>query len=314
MLRTALKPRWIGFFLLTMVVAALFVLLTQWQFEQSTANQPRDHAETETPVALTEHFEPGAPMMTDQADQMVTFRGNLNLENTVQVESRVEEGNLGLWLVSEATVDGAPDGYRIPVAWGWVEEEIEADTAELTEMFEQATDVSAQDMMEFEGRLIPGEGPTPNTNHASEPVRKQMLATSQLVNLWDQDLYAGYVVAEKFTVDSTEHVVSGATDVQPVDVAPQPEETEVAWLNIFYAIEWFIFAVFSLFLWWRFVRDDYLKDQREEELDELWEQHWRAQELQRLRDQARKEKVAAEQAYRAYHGYSSDDQKDSRES
>lgn len=301
MLRTALKPRWIGFLILTLAVASLFVLLTQWQFAQSTAVQPRTHAETETPVALTEHFEPGVAMMSDQADQMVHFTGTIDPEHTVQVESRVDEGNVGLWLVSSADVEGAPENNNIPIAWGWIPEEIEADTSEITALFEESTGLSMDEPMQIHGRLIPGEGPTPNTNHFIEPKRTQMLSTAELVNLWNQPLYAGYVVAETFTVDGTEHVVSGE-GIEDVGVAPQPEEREVAWLNIFYAVEWFIFAVFSLYLWWRFVRDDYLKDQREAELDQLWEQHWRAQELQRLREQARQEKAAAAQAYRAYYG------------
>lgn len=312
MLRTALKPRWIGFFLLTLAVSSIFVVLTQWQFEQSTANQPRAHEETETPVPLTEHFQPATPMMADEADQMVHFTGTIDPETTVQVEARIEDGVQGLWLVSSATVEGAPNDYSIPVAWGWIAEELEADPAEVTQIFEQATGVSANEPIQFHGRLIPGEGPTPNTNHFVEPVRTQMLATAQLVNLWDQNLYAGYVVAETFTVDDVVHAVSGATGVQPLDVAPQPEEAEVEWLNIFYAAEWFVFAVFSLYLWWRFVRDDYLKDQREDELDDLWEKHWQSQELARLRDEARKEKAAAEQAYRAYHGQDSRNEKDSQ--
>lgn len=310
MLKTALKPRWIGFLLLTLAVASIFVLLTKWQFEQSTSDQPRSHTITETPVALTEHFQPGLPMMGDQADQMVTFTGQLDPQYSVQVESRLHSGVEGLWLVSSATVEGAPDDNRIPVVWGWIEEQIEASGAELTQLFEESTGLAASDPIEFTGRLIPGEGPTPNTNHFIEPKRTQMLATAELVNLWDQPLFAGYVVAETFTVNGTEHVVTGATGVEAVETAPQPEESQVAWLNVFYAIEWFIFAVFSLYLWWRFVRDDYLKDQREAELDDLWEQHWKAQELDRLREQARQEKAAAERAYRAYHGEGSDEQKD----
>lgn len=291
-------------------MASIFVLLTQWQFEQSTANQPRDHAETESPVELTDHFEPGVPMMSDQADQIVNFTGTIEPEHTVQVESRVDEGNLGLWLVSSATVEGAPEQYNIPVAWGWIPEEIEADTEEIQTLFEDATGVPADEAIEFQGRLISAEGPTPNTDHFAEPVRTQMLASSQLVNLWDQNLYAGYVVAETFTVGGVEHTISGQTGIDGVAVAPQPEEQEVAWLNIFYAVEWFIFAVFSLYLWWRFVRDDYLKDQREEELDQLWEQHWRSQELQRRREQARRQKAAAEEAYQAYYGHASTNKKD----
>jgi len=288
-------------------VASIFVLLTQWQFEQSTANKPRSHAVTETPVELTAHFQPGVAMMSDQADQMVYFTGTLDLDNTVQVESRVDEGAMGLWLVSSATVEGAPDDYHIPVVWGWIPEQLEADPTEITELFETSTGVSADEPIKFDGRLIPAEGPTPNTDHYIEPVRTQMLATAQLVNLWDQDLYAGYVVAETFTVDGQAHTVSGDAGINDVAAAPPPEETEVAWLNIFYAVEWSIFAVFSLYLWWRFVRDDYLKDRREAELDELWQKHWQTKELQRLRDKAREEKAAAEQAYRDYYGYDSDE-------
>lgn len=287
--------------LITLAVASLFVLLTQWQFAQSTAVQPRAHAETETPVELTEHFQPGVAMTSDQADQIVYFTGTIDPGRTIQVESRVHEGNVGFWLVSSATVDGAPEGNSIPVAWGWIPEEIEADADEITAMFEESTGVEVDEPMQIQGRLIPGEGPTPNTNHFTEPVSTQMLASAQLVNLWDQPLYAGYVVAETFTVDGAEYTVSGGA-LEDVAAAPQPEERQVAWLNIFYAVEWFVFAVFSLYLWWRFVRDDYLKDQREQELDALWEQHWRSQELQRLREHARQEKLAAAQAYRAYCG------------
>lgn len=310
MLRTALKPKWIGFFFLTMAVASLFVLLTQWQFEQSTSDQPRSHTETETAVALTDHFDPGVPMMGDEADQMVTFTGQLDPGVSVQVESRIRDGVVGLWLVSSATVDDISGDYSIPVAWGWIPEELDTTPQAVTELFETSTGLSADATIEFEGRLIPGEGPTPNTDHFITPKRTQMLATAELTNLWNRDLYAGYVVAETFTVDGTVHTVSGDAGVEPVATAPQPEQAQVAWLNIFYAVEWFIFAVFSLYLWWRFVRDDYLKDQREAQLDELWENHWKAQELQRLREQARQDKAAAQQAYLAYHGREADEQKD----
>ena len=96
LLKTALKPRWIGFFAADLAVASVFVLLTKWQFEQSTSNQPRTHEVTETPVELTDHFQPGVPMMSDQADQMVTFTGQLDPHKSVQVESRLHDGVQGL--------------------------------------------------------------------------------------------------------------------------------------------------------------------------------------------------------------------------
>ena len=46
-----------------------------------------------------------------------------------------------------------------------------------------------------------------------------------------------------------------AGDMRVVDVQAQPQETSVNWMNIFYAIEWVVFAGFSVFLWWRLVAD-----------------------------------------------------------
>src|SRR5699024_6379308 len=130
---------------------------------------------------------------------MVYFTGTIDPERTVQVESRVDEGNVGLWLVSSATVEGAPEDNNIPIAWGWIPEEIAADASEIQTLFEESTGLSMDEPMQIQGRLIPGEGPTPNTNHFIEPKSTQMLATAELVNLWNQPLYAGCVVADGFT-------------------------------------------------------------------------------------------------------------------
>ena len=38
--------------------------------------------------------------------------------------------------------------------------------------------------------------------------------------------------------------------------SPPPEQSvELNWLNIFYAVEWVVFAGFAVYLWYRLVRD-----------------------------------------------------------
>ena len=38
--------------------------------------------------------------------------------------------------------------------------------------------------------------------------------------------------------------------------SPPPEQTsELNWLNVFYAVEWVVFAGFAIYLWYRLVRD-----------------------------------------------------------
>ena len=51
---------------------------------------------------------------------------------------------------------------------------------------------------------------------------------------------------------------------QSVRPAPQPERvpppqqqpTGVAWRNVAYAVQWWVFAGFALVLWWKMVRQD----------------------------------------------------------
>jgi hypothetical protein len=36
--------------------------------------------------------------------------------------------------------------------------------------------------------------------------------------------------------------------------------TSVNWLTLFYAVEWVLFGVFAVFLWWRLVQDQRLRE------------------------------------------------------
>ena len=52
----------------------------------------------------------------------------------------------------------------------------------------------------------------------------------------------------------TDAPISG-TGLDKID-SPVPEiGASVNWLNIFYALEWVVFAGFAVFLWYRLVRD-----------------------------------------------------------
>ena len=74
------------------------------------------------------------------------------------------------------------------------------------------------------------------------------VAVAQLINLWadydDHPVYFGYVTAAE-PIDGLDAISS-----------PPPEQSvELNWLNIFYAIEWVVFAGFAVYLWYRLVRD-----------------------------------------------------------
>lgn len=288
MLRTALKPVWLATLVLALVAAGLFVALSKWQFETAETNAPPPRTQTEQPVPLTDHVRPYEPLLARDADQVVTVPGEFLPDTDVLVGPRVLRGDEGFWTVSAFRVAGAPDGEVIPVVRGW---SAGADVV----------DPAPQGDVTVTGRLLPPDGPLPRTAAETDTADRLLyasLAPGQLVNVWDEPSYAAFVAAFEVADAAGAEVGAGASEggLEPVWVAPQPEETEVIWLNVFYAVEWILFAGFALFLWWRFVRDDHFRDERERELDEEWAAQWRAEELARRREEAR---LAKERAYAA---------------
>lgn len=305
MLKTALRPVWIAGLILALAVSAVFVLLGKWQMDNA-ASAPPPLTQTETPVPLTSHFRPGEAMLGTQADQVVTMTGRFVPGTDVFVYPRLQDGQDGqdgrdgYWAVTAFAVDGAPDGEVIPVVRGWTDDPAVSDPA-------------SQGRLHVTGRLLPTEGPQPEGAELTEhgPVLAN-LSSAELINLWDMPSYAGFVVAFE--------VLAGAGDadgvgqqvgaraaggeLEPVDVGPQPQQTTYNWMNIFYAIEWVVFAGFALYLWWRFLRDDVNREREEEELDRQWAETWRARELERRRAEAREAKLRATAEYERFHGVS----------
>lgn len=307
MLKTALRPAWIAGLILALAVSAVFVLLGKWQMDNA-ASAPPPLTQTETPVPLTSHFQPGGAMLGTEADQVVTMTGRFVSGTDVFVYPRLQDGQDGqdgYWAVSAFAVDGAPDGEVIPVVRGWTDDPAVSDPA-------------PAGRLHVTGRLLPAEGPQPEgaelTDHG---LVLASLSSAELINVWDMPSYAGFVVAFEVLAGAG----SGAGDaggtagqqvgaraaggeLEPVDVGPQPQQTTYNWMNIFYAIEWVVFAGFALYLWWRFLRDDVNREREEEELDRRWAEAWRARELERRRAEAREAKRRATEEYERFHGVS----------
>ena len=299
MLRTALKPVWLLSLLLALVAATVFVLLSRWQFQAAETNAPPPRSQTENAVPLTSHLRPGEALTAAAADQVVSARGEFLPGTDVLVGPRLSDGREGWWTVTAFRVADIPGVQTIPVVRGW------SATADVL-------DPAPTGEVTVAGRLLPPDGPLPRSDDAGDTAGRPAYATlspGQLVNVWDVPSYAAYMAAFAVTDATGAEVGTRAAEggLEPVWVAPQPEETQVIWLNVFYGVEWILFAGFALFLWWRFVRDDHQRELREAELDEEWAARWRAEELARRREQARLRKEEARRAYAAYHGAPDDD-------
>ncbi|KRE79732.1 SURF1 family protein [Arthrobacter sp. Soil763] len=259
MLKTALKPRWIAGLVFALVISAVFVLLSQWQFGRSTRPEAPVSTGTEDPRPLTEVLEPGQFFPGAVADQVVTATGSYDPRKQVLVPGRINDGAKGYWIVSAFAVKGAPaltgagasPQTWIPVARGWV-----ADPADAT--------APPSGTIDLTGRLIPSEAPLPNTD--AGPGRASAVSVAELINLWDVSSYPGFVAASAERAGGADVAASGP--VKALDIGPQPPAQTVNWLNLFYAAEWVVFAGFALFIWWRLVKDDYRRGLEEAEDEE----------------------------------------------
>lgn len=238
MLRIALRPRWIAALVLALTVAAGFALLSQWQLSRSVSTGTVVERPTETVLPLTEVAEPQKPVRTDADGQLVTTSGEYIDGDTIVLSDRINGGQAGYWVVAHLRTSG---GAGIAVALGW--------TAERDEAASVASSFDAGEAT-VTGRFVVDEAPQTSDFQNGA---LSTLSAAALVNLWpDADpagIYNGYIVAGQ--------PAEGLTKID----SPRPVSTvELNWLNVFYAAEWVIFAGFAVFLWWRLVRDVYLRE------------------------------------------------------
>jgi cytochrome oxidase assembly protein ShyY1 len=99
------------------------------------------------------------------------------------------------------------------------------------------------------GVLLPGEQATdraPGQASGLPAGQVDRIDPADLVQRWDYPIHTGFVVAS-----------SGAPGTAGLAaVSTVTEGGGLALQNLSYAIQWWLFALFGLFLWWRLVRDD----------------------------------------------------------
>ncbi|MFK0001855.1 SURF1 family protein [Paenarthrobacter sp. NPDC090522] len=265
MLKTALKPRWIAGLVFALLLSGVFVLLSQWQLSRSTQHEPPEPSSVEDVKPLVDVLKPGQFFPGSVQDQMVSATGHYDAGKQVLVEGRLFDNQKGYWIVSAFAVDNAPklSGVAaspqtwIPVARGWVADPAQADQP-------------PSGTVTVTGRLLPSEAPVPNVDAGQG--RASAVAVAELINDWGVSSYPGFVAATSQTTDAGPVAANDA--VKALNIPAQPPAQQVNWLNLFYSVEWVVFAGFALYIWWRMVADDYRRglegddDEYEDEPDD----------------------------------------------
>lgn len=227
----ARRPRWIATLLLALAIASGFAALGQWQLSRSIDNGTVIGApDTEDSVPLTSIATPQTPVLEDQFGRRVSVSGTLVAGDTVVLAGRNNGSSTdGFWAIGHIVTES---GASLAVALGWAPDRASADKA--------AAGVKLSG--ELTGRYLPSESPT----DADIQKPTSALAVADLLNRWADPgpVYGGYLVLGQ--------KVAGLEQI----TAPQPiNEVSLNLLNVFYSIEWALFAGFAIYLWYRVVRD-----------------------------------------------------------
>jgi cytochrome oxidase assembly protein ShyY1 len=102
------------------------------------------------------------------------------------------------------------------------------------------------------GTLGPGESPRPGEPLPAPQVRSIDLAS--LVNEWPGDLYNVVVLASAEAAGDTASEPPVATDLSRVP--PPPLDTPLNLRNAAYAVQWWAFGIFAIWMWWKMLRAD----------------------------------------------------------
>jgi surfeit locus 1 family protein len=230
----ARRPRWILALVLSLGIAAGFAALGQWQLGRAVQTATVVTYPTETVTPLSRVATPQKEVTDRAAGQMVSLTGTRVAGDTYVVSDRVNFGVTGYWVIGHVI---AQNGASVAVALGWAPTKAKADAAAsiLNSGAPAATLV---------GRYQPTE--PPDQEDFEHGVRS-VVSIPALINEWKTVptvAYGGYIVLRD--------APAGLAKIQ----SPKPQNAvSLDWLNVFYAIEWVVFAGFAIYLWYRLVKD-----------------------------------------------------------
>jgi len=235
----------LGLFAIVVAVMVVFGLLGLWQLSvarnKGRAEQVR--AAPTLPVAdVAAVLTPHAAFPHGGDGRRITATGRYDGSAQVLVTPRLLRGQRGYWVVTPLVVRST--GARIAVVRGFVTDPTQA----------AAPDVAAE--VTVSGTLTPGESPAHDISPADKALpdgQMTALDLSTLVNRWPGVLYNAFVFATAEQPDVTSVASPAVVRVPP----PALVGGGLSWRNAAYAFQWWVFALFAGYMWWRMVRDDY---------------------------------------------------------
>lgn len=272
MLRVALRPKFLGLLALMATATLVCGLLANWQFERATrALDAREETTSAAPVPIEELMDAHEPVTNAVQGRLASFTGEFVPSEQVLVPGREIDGHDAAVVVTNARITEGPlRGTSIPVARGYTTApSSEWDTLPEPPTGERTIVVRLEASEEASGTVRhEGDGGVATVG---------TLSSTLLVNVWEGPMLAGYGAltneARQYMAGPGESDGASATaadawrDLGPLPAAQSSFTSGLNLQNFGYMLQWILFGVFFLYIWWRSVRSTYLDEQAERRLE-----------------------------------------------
>lgn len=272
MIRVALRPKFLGLLALLATATLVCGLLANWQFERATrALDAREETTSAAPVPIEELMDAHTPVTNAVQGRLASFTGEFVPSEQVVVPSREIDGHEAAVVVTNARITKGPlRGTSIPVARGYTT----APSSEWGTLPEPPTGSH-----EIVVRLEASEEASGTVHREGDGgvATVGTLSSTLLVNVWEGPMLAGYGAltneARQYMAGPGESDGASATaadawrDLGPLPAAQSSFTSGLNLQNFGYMLQWILFGVFFLYIWWRSVRSTYLDEQAERRLE-----------------------------------------------
>jgi cytochrome oxidase assembly protein ShyY1 len=244
-----LKPAaWGAHLLMLLAVGAAFGMgLWQWNVWHGDRVAAQHTLVDADPVALSGLMGGDSPFPGDKVGQPVTFTGQWLERDTMYVSHKRHQGRTGFWVVTPVRIGTS----AIPVVRGWSV---------------RAAAPAATGSVRVTGWLEPSESSGEADVRPGDRVITSMRIASMTQHV-DTDLYSGFVIAKVVSAGSTTGggptSGNGVAGLDRVGPTQQPDVSGFTGLrNLLYSLQWWVFIVLIVFVWWRWCQDQLHPEQR----------------------------------------------------
>ncbi|MEU9098715.1 SURF1 family protein [Streptomyces sp. NPDC048361] len=233
MYRFLLTPRWWGIHAFVLLAIPACIFMGSWQLGRFEDRVQSHDAAEKAPDPATRKAEPLASLLpVDQRTSGRPAQARGHYGEQFLVPDREVDGKSGSYVLTLLRTDG---GKALPVVRGWIPRGAKAPAAPAGDVAVtgvlQASETAGSDGVNAQGGLPRGQ--------------VGMISAAALVNLVPYPVYDAWVT-----------LPGAATGLIPVPAsAPQNSGLDLkAFQNLGYTGEWFVFAGFVVFMWFRLVR------------------------------------------------------------